>query len=316
MSPVRRRLAHGRLRSAPGSLGGRLFLKSITDRPHGPDEIGTARGPQSISEAANVNIDCPGAEMNVSRPGRNLKVAAGMDATWIPHEVDQQTKLGRREMNDLSIAPHDVRGEVNLEIVECQYLRGFGMARRMPQCCEHACDELFRHERPPEALVSARRKEFLAVAFITRSQEHHDREGSRLLFEAELRAQGSHVDPDKTRVHQKNGRLEFPQPLRQPFSVRLCEDLNPDLPKDVDDKGAEPVVFGRQQDGRRRLRSDRVIPQHLIKNCARCPWSALRCSSGQELGTGTASKERVVAMARLSVTGRRAKIGSGTFGEE
>ncbi|HSE76280.1 MAG TPA: hypothetical protein VLB05_17300, partial [Dongiaceae bacterium] len=129
MTPVKRGFALGRLRSTRGSLAGRLFRKSISDRPHRPDEIGTTCGLEGMPEAANVNIDCPGAEMNVTRPGRNLKVSAGMDAAWISHEVDQQAKLGRREVNDVSIAPHDVSRQVDLEIVECQHLRGFGMTR-------------------------------------------------------------------------------------------------------------------------------------------------------------------------------------------
>src|SRR5690606_37705374 len=103
------------------------------------------------------------------------------------------------------------------------------------------CDEFLRHEGPLETFVGAGRKEFIAAAFIPRRQKHQDREGSRLLFEAELCAQRSHVDPGKTRVHKQNVRLEFAQPLVQSSSVLLCDDLDADLPKDVDDKGVETV---------------------------------------------------------------------------
>jgi hypothetical protein len=226
MTRVKQGFAPGRLCSVRGSLVRRLFRKSITDRPHGPDGIRTTCDPEGLPEAANVNIDCPGAEMNVSRPGRGLKLAAGVDAAWISHEMDQQAKLGRREVNGLPIAPHDVGRQVNLEVVECQHLRGFRMARGVPQRRQHARDELFRHERPPEAFVRSGCKEVRAVALITRSQEHQDREGSRLLFEAELRAQRSHVDPGKTGLYKQNVRLEFTQPLRQPFSVGLCDNVN------------------------------------------------------------------------------------------
>jgi hypothetical protein len=202
-----------------------------------------------MPEPANVNVDCPGAEMNVTRPGRTLKVAAGMDAAWIFHEVDQQAELGGREVNDLSIAPHDVDRQVDLEVVECQYLRGFGMAR-VPQRCQHACDERLRRERPLEAFISAGCKKFLAAAFITSSQEHQDRERSRLPFEAELCAQRSNIDAGETRVHKQNVGLEVTQPLVQSYSVLLCDDLNADLLEDVDDEGVETAVLSSQQDRR------------------------------------------------------------------
>ena len=265
MTWINQGFAPSRLRSVGRSLARRLFRKSITDGPHRPDGIGTTCGPEGLPEAADVNINCPGAEMNVLRPGRRLKLAAGMDAAWISHEMDQQAKFGRRKVNDLAIAPNDVGRQVDLEVVECQYLRGGGMARGVPQRCHHAFDEPFRHERPCEAFVSAGRKEFVAMAFITRSQEHQDREGSRLPFEAELRAQRSNVDPGKTRVHQQDVRLQFAQALLQASSVRFCDDRHADLLKDVDDKGVEATVLGSQQNRGRRPRWDRVAGQHLIR---------------------------------------------------
>jgi hypothetical protein len=314
MMPEKRGFAPGGLRSARGRLA--LFGKSISDRPHRPDEIGTTCGPEGMPEAANVHINCPGAEMNVTRPGGNLKISAGMDAAWVFHEVDQQAKLGRREVNDVSIAPHDVSRQVDLKIVECQHLRGFGVARGVPQRCQHPCDELLRHERPAEAFVSAGRKEFFAATFITRSQEHQDREGSRLPFEAELRAQRSHVDLGKTRVHKQNVRLEFTQPLVQSFSVLLCDDLHTDLLKDVDDKGVETAVLGSQQDRRRSSRSDRGVTQHLIGTAlvAAGENSALPIGRRSELGRHAKNGWSPWRVSRSQVT--LAKILSGNFGGE
>lgn len=160
MTAPKRRLAIRRLRrSARESGASRLFHQSIADRPHRPDEIGTARGAESMPEAANVNIDRPGAEMNVARPGRGLKLAAGVDAAWIFHEVDQQTKLGRREVKDLSVAPHEISRQVDLEIVESQHLCGRRMKRGVPNGLQHAGDELFRLEGPAEAFIGAGREE-------------------------------------------------------------------------------------------------------------------------------------------------------------
>ena len=217
-----------------------------------------------MPEAADVNIDCPGTEMNVALPSRRLKLAAGMDAAWILHEMDQQAKLSRREVKDLSVAPHEVGRQVDLEILECQHLRGRGMGSGVPNGFQHAGDEPLRPEGPAETFVGTGREELSAVAFIARSEEHQDREGSRLPVEAELGAQRSHVNTGKARLHNQDMRPHFAQSLVQPLSIRFRNDVHADLLKDVDDKGIEIVVLGSQQNRWRGPRCDRVVIQHPI----------------------------------------------------
>ena len=265
MTPPKRRLAIRRLgRSARERSASRLFHQSIADRPHRPDEIGTTRGAESMPEAANVNIDRPGAEMNVPRPGRGLKLAAGMNAAWIFHEVDQQAKLGRREVKDLSVAPHEVGRQVDLEIVECQHLRGRRMGRGVPNGFQHAGDERLRLEGPAEAFVGAGREELSAMALIARSEEHQDREGSGLPVEAELSAERTHVNTGKARLHDQDVRPQVAQSPVQPLSIRFRHDVHADLLKDVDDKGIESVVLGSQQNRWRGPLCDRIVAQHPI----------------------------------------------------
>jgi hypothetical protein len=215
-----------------------------------------------MPEAANVNIDCPGAEVNVARPGRGLKLAAGMDAAWILHEVDQQAKLSRREVKDLSVAPHEVGRQVDLEIVECQDLMGRRMGSGVPNGFQHVGDELLRLEGPAEAFVGAGCEELCAVAFMARSEQHQDSEGSRLPVEAELGAQRAHINAGETGLHNQDMRPQFAQALAQPLSIRLRNDVHADLLKDVDDKGIEIVARGGEQDRWRSLRSARVVVQH------------------------------------------------------
>lgn len=265
MTTPKQRLAIRRLQlSARASSASRLFQQSIADRPHRPDEIGTTRGAESLPEAADVNIDRPGAEMDVARPGSGLKLAAGMDAAWIFHEVDQQAKLGRREVKDLSVAPHEVGSQVDLEIVECQHLRDLGMGCGVPNGFQHAGDEHLRPEGPSEAFVGAGREELSAVALIARGEEHQEREGSRLPVEAKLFAQGAHVNTGEPRLHDQDVRPELAQPLAQPFTIRFRNDVHADLLKDIDDKGIEIVVRSGQQNRWRGTRCDRVVVQHPI----------------------------------------------------
>jgi hypothetical protein len=263
MMPPKQRFAIGRLRrSALASRASRLFHKGVPDRPHRPDEIGTTRGAKRMPEAANMNIDRPGAEVNVARPGRGLKLAAGVDAARILHEVDQQAKLGRREMKDLSVAPHEIGRQVDLEIVEGQHLRGHGMGSGLLNGFDHVGDELLRPEGPAEAFVGAGREEFSAVAFIARSEEHQDREGSRLPVEAELGAQRPHVNPGEPRLYNQDVWPQVAQPLAQPPSIRFRNDVHTDLLKDVDEKSVETVVLGSQQNRWRGPRCDRIVVQH------------------------------------------------------
>lgn len=265
MTPPGRRFAMGQLqRSARGSRASRRFHQSIADRPHRPDKIGTTRGAESMPEAANVNIDRPGAEMNVPRPGRGLKLAARMDAARIFHEVDQQTKLGRRQVKDLSVAPHEISRQVDLEIVECQHLRGRRMGRGVPNGFQHAGDERLRPEGPAEAFVGAGREELSAMALIARSEKHQDREGSCLPVEAELFAQRAHVNTSKARLHDQDVWPQVAQSLVQPLSIRFRHDVHADLLKDVDDKGIERVVLGSQQNRWRGPLCDRIVAQHPI----------------------------------------------------
>ncbi len=231
-------------RSARGT--GRFFRECVADRSYRPDKVRATRGSEGVPEAADMNVDGPGAEMNVTRPSCHLKLAAGMDSPGISHEMSQQTKLGWSKVNGLTLAPHDVGGQVNLEVMECQNLRGRRTALRAGQRGQHARDELLRQKGPGNALISAGSNKLLAMAFIARRQKHQYRERSCLPFEAELRAQRSHLDARKPGLHQQDVRLEVAQPFAQSLSAHFPDNPHADLLEDVDDKSPEAVVLQSQ----------------------------------------------------------------------
>lgn len=233
---------------------GVLFRKRITDGSHRPDKIGSAGGVESMPKAADVNIDGPGAEMNVARPGRSLKLAAGMDPAGVSHEMDEQAKLGRGEVNETAIAPHHICGQVHFEIAKGQHLPCLGRANAVMQRRTHPLEKFLWRQGSGKTLIGAGGEEFLAMALITRSQKHQDDEGPCLLLKAKLCAQSSHVDAWKPGLEQEDVRLEFVQPPGQTLPVRFSQDLHADLLEDIDDEGRETIVLGGQHDRRRGLR--------------------------------------------------------------
>lgn len=217
-----------------------------------------------------MNIHGPGAKANVARPGGRLKLAAGMNPMGIPHEMHEETKLGRTEVNAVAVATHDIGGEIHLEILKRQQRRRLGLVAGAVQRRPDQRNQPFWQKWPGDAVVRPIGKELLLKALITGCQEHQNEEGSCLPFEAQLGAQGRNVHTRKPGFQQQDSGPQVAQPLGQPLPVLFAVNLNADLPEDVDGKRSKGIVLGGQQNGcgGGQWRA-RVAVRHLVQSyCA------------------------------------------------
>jgi len=111
-------------------LGG--AVDRVAGRADGAHDVGIPVRVQCLAQAAYVHVDSPRLNINIVAPNRVEKLLAGENPSGISHQVAQQAKLGRAEMDRFAATRHAMRGEIHRDIGELRTSStALGWARRI-----------------------------------------------------------------------------------------------------------------------------------------------------------------------------------------